>query len=128
MAEVMKTGAGKKLLDEHMGYLMKGDIDGMVRDQYTPDAMMYSPYDILDTPAPHVLTTHADIANFFKVWAEWHGEIGWDSDVEGFAETADSVMFSFKFHSKRGKWFEALAWHLKDGKIDRQYGFETKLD
>jgi hypothetical protein len=121
------TGLGRKILDEHMGYLNKGDIDGMVRDQYTADAVMYSPYDLLDTPPPHVLTTHEAIADFFRKWAAWHGEIGWDSDVEGFAETDDMVCFSFKFHSKRGKWFEALAWAIKDGKIHRQYGFECQL-
>jgi len=124
----MTTGQGKKIFDEHMAYLNKGDIDGMVMDQYSPDAVMFSAYDILDTPPPHILTTHDAIANFFRKWASWHSEMGFDGGVEAFAETDDSVSFQFKFHSTRGKWFESLAWAIKDGKIHRQYGSACKLD
>ncbi len=31
---------GQKFLDEHVGYLQRGDIDGLMRDHYADDAEM----------------------------------------------------------------------------------------
>jgi hypothetical protein len=127
MAESAEKTKGQRIFDEHMTYLMSGDFEGLVREQYSPDAVLISPFDVLDTPPPHVVPAGPEMADFFKKWADYHGEMSVDN-LYDFAELEDSITFHALITSQTGKWMLGEAWHLgPDDKIDRHYGFMYKI-
>lgn len=109
-----------------MDYIGANDVDGMIDDQYTQDAVLISPFDILDTPPPHIVRGNAALKDFFKKYLAWQGSI----DVESFfnvVELPDSIAFHAIFTSHTGRWVVGDDWYMKDGKIDRHYSFAHKL-
>jgi hypothetical protein len=57
---------GRKYFDEHMAYIAKNDVDGLIDDQYAEDAVLISPFDILDTPPPHIVRGNQALKDFFR--------------------------------------------------------------
>lgn len=120
---------GRKFFDEHMKYIYAGKIDEMIDDQYTEDAVLISPFDVLKTPPPHVVKGNKALKEFFHTYIGYQGSI----DVEklyNFAETDDSIFFQAIFTSKTGKWVVGDAWHMRGGltgKIDVHYSFAHKI-
>jgi hypothetical protein len=123
----MSTSPGQKFFQEHMGYLMSGDLEGLLKNQYTEDAILITPFDILDVPPPHIIHAGPVMVDFFRKWLDYHGEMTIDS-LYDFAELDDSISFQALITSQTGKWVLGEAWHLDGGKIDRHYGFAHKLD
>jgi len=122
----MSTTFGQKFFDVHMEYIRNNDIDGMIDDQYTQDAILISPFDILPTPPPHVVRGNQALKDFFRKYIDWQGHI----DVEklyNFAELDDSINFMAIFSANTGRWVVGDEWHLVEGKIDRHYSFAHKL-
>ena len=126
----MAKTPGQTYFDQHVGYLMSGNLDNLVNEQYTEDAVMISPFDILETPPPHILTGREAIKNFLRKWLDYHGKSTFTSQTN-FAELADSVTFHATMTSQTGNWMLGEAWHvvggLPGGKIDRHYGFAYKI-
>jgi predicted SnoaL-like aldol condensation-catalyzing enzyme len=118
---------GRKFFDEHMVYIGNNDVDGMIDDQYTDDAVLISPFDILDTPPPHTVRGNKALKEFFHKYLDWQGGIEVES-LYNFAELNDSIVFHAIFTSKTGRWVVSDAWHMRDGKIDRHYSYAHKLD
>jgi predicted SnoaL-like aldol condensation-catalyzing enzyme len=123
----VSTTPGRKFFDEHMVYIGNNDVDGMIDDQYTDDAVLISPFDILDTPPPHIVRGNKALNEFFHKYLDWQGAIDVES-LYNFAETSDSITFHAIFTSKTGRWVVGDEWHMRDGKIDRHYSFAHKLD
>lgn len=123
----MSTTPGRKFFDEHMVYIGNNDVDGMIDDQYTDDAVLISPFDILDTPPPHIVRGNKALKEFFHTYLDWQGGIDVES-LYNFAETDDSITFHAIFTSKTGRLVVSDAWHMRDGKIDRHYSYAHKLD
>jgi hypothetical protein len=117
---------GRKFFDQHMSYIDAKDVDGMVDAQYTQDAALISPFDILDTPPPHIVRGNQALKNFFRRYLDWQGEIKVES-LYNFAELDDSITFHAIFASNTGRWVVSDAWHMRDDKIDRHYSFAYKL-
>jgi predicted SnoaL-like aldol condensation-catalyzing enzyme len=117
---------GKKFFDEHMKYIMAGDVDGMIDNQYAEDAILISPFDILDTQPPHIVKGRQALKDFFNKYLPWQGEINVES-LYDFAELPDSIVFHAIFTSHTGRWVVGDFWHMKDGLIDRHYSFAHKL-
>jgi hypothetical protein len=117
---------GRKFFDEHMAYIYKNDIDGMIDNQYTQDAVLISPFDVLDTPPPHVIRGNKALKDFFRTYISWQGSIDVES-LYDFVETEKSIFFQAIFTSKTGRWVVGDAWHMADGKIDTHYSFAHKL-
>lgn len=120
------TTPGRRFFDQHMAYIAADDVDGMVDSQYTQDAVLISPFDVLDTPPPHIVRGNQALKDFFRKYLAWQGDIKIES-LYDFAELDDSVTFQAIFTSKTGRWVVGDAWHLRDGKIDRHYSFAHKL-
>ncbi|MGH7966894.1 MAG: hypothetical protein ACRERD_34575 [Candidatus Binatia bacterium] len=120
------TTPGRKFFDEHMAYIAANDIDGMIDDQYTQDAVLISPFDILDVPPPHVVRGNQALKDFFHKYAAWQGSINVES-LYDFAETDDSICFHAIFTSNTGRWVVGDDWYMRDGKIHRHYSFAHKL-
>jgi hypothetical protein len=122
----VSTTHGRKFFDEHMDYIGKKDVDGMIDNQYTEDAVLISPFDILDTPPPHIVRGNKALKDFFKKYLDWQGSINVES-LYDFAETDNSVYFQAIFTSKTGRWFVGDGWHLTGGKIDTHYSYAYKI-
>ena len=120
------TTPGRKFFDEHMAYIYAGDVDGMIDNQYSEDAVLFSPFDILDTPPLHVVRGRAALKEFFHKYLAWQGAIDVES-LYDFGETEDSIFFQAIFTSKTGRWVVGDAWHMKDGMIDNHYSFAHRI-
>ena len=121
---------GQAYFDQHVGYLMRNDIDNLVKEQYTEDAVLISPFDVLDTSPPHTLRGRQAIKNFLQRWLSYHGKSEFTS-LTNFVATEDSITFHSTMVSQTGTWMLGEAWHLVGGlprgKIDRHYGFAYKI-
>ena len=126
----MNTTPGHLFFDQHVNYLMSKDVDRLVQDQYTEDAVLISPFDVLNTPPPHILRGREAIKEFLTKWLDYHGPSTFTS-LTNFAETEDSVTFHATMTSQTGNWMLGEAWHVvggfPTGKIDRHYGFAYKI-
>ena len=123
---VTEQTPGRKFFDEHMEYIGKMDVDGLIDDQYTEDALLISPFDILDTPPPHVVRGREALKDFFRKYLSWQGEIAVES-LYDFAETDDAISFQAIFTSHTGRWVVGDGWHMTDGKIDTHFSFAHRL-
>jgi hypothetical protein len=123
---VATTTPGRKFFDEHMAYIYGNKIDQMIDDQYTPDAVLFSPFDVLNTPPPHVVRGNKALKDFFHTYVSWQGAIQVEK-LYDFAETGDSIFFQAIFTSRTGKWVVGDAWHMRGGKIDVHYSFAHKI-
>jgi hypothetical protein len=121
---------GRDFFDQHVNYLTNGDLDSLIREQYLEDAVLISPFDVLDQPPPHILRGHEQIKNFLRKWLDYHGPSTFTS-LTNFVETEDTVTFHATMTSQTGNWMLGEAWHivggLPGGKIDRHYGFAYKI-
>jgi len=126
----MSSTAGHTFFDQHVSLLTRGDLDTLLRYQYLDDAVLISPFDVLDKPPPHILHGREAIKNFLRKWLDYHGPSNFTS-LTNFAETEDSVTFHATMTSRTGNWMLGEAWHivggLPGGKIDRHYGFAYKI-
>jgi hypothetical protein len=122
----MSTTPGRKFFDEHMAYIYANDIDGMIDNQYTQDAVLISPFDVLPTPPPHTIRGNKALKDFFRTYIGWQGSIDVES-LDNFVETDNSIFFQAVFTSKTGRWAVGDAWHMTDGKIDTHYSFAVRI-
>lgn len=113
---------GRKFFDEHMAYIYGGDIDGLIDNQYTQDAVLISPFDVLSSPPPHIVRGNSALKDFFRTYTGWQGSIKVE-ELYDFAETEDSIFFQAIFTSDTGRWVVGDAWHMTDGKIGTHYSF-----
>ena len=122
----MATTPGRKFFDEHMAYIYAGKIDDMIDDQYTADAVLISPFDVLDTPPAHIVRGRQALKEFFHTYVAWQGAINVE-ELYDFAETDNSIFFQAIFTSNTGRWVVGDAWHMTDGMIDTHYSFAHKI-
>ena len=122
----MSTTPGRKFFDEHMAYISAKDVGGMVDAQYTQNAVLISPFNILDTPPPHIVRGNQALKEFLGKYLDWQGEIKVES-LYNFAELDDSITFHAILTSNTGRWVVSDAWYMRDGQIDRHYSFAYKL-
>ena len=122
----MGTTPGRQFFDEHMKFIYANDIDGMIDNQYTEDAVLFSPFDVLDTPPPHVVRGREALKAFFHKYLAYQGAINVES-LDNFAETDNSIFFQAVFTSKTGRWAVGDAWHMTNGMIDTHYSFAYRV-
>lgn len=123
----MSTTSGRQFFDQHMAYLSARDLDGLIKNGYTEDAVLITPFDVLDVPPPHIIKAGPALIDFFGKWLDYHAGMTVDS-LYDFAELDDSIFFQALITSQAGKWVLGEAWHLAGDKIDVHYGFAHKLD
>jgi hypothetical protein len=109
-----------------MAYIYANKIDEMIEHQYAPNAVLISPFNILDTPPPHIVKGRASLRKFFQTYLAWQGSINVEQ-LYDFAETDGSICFQAIFTSKTGRWVVGDAWHMNDGQIDVHYSFAHRL-
>jgi len=127
----MSTTPGHAYFDAHVGFLMGNEVEKLVKAQYTEDAILISPFDVLPgkTP-PNIVRGRAAIQDFLSKWLAYHGPSEYQA-LDMFAETDDSISFHAVMKSQTGLWMLGEAWHVTggfpNGMIDRHYGFAHKL-
>ena len=124
--DTKQTTPGRKFFDEHMAFIYANKIDEMIDDQYAQDAVLISPFDVLDTPPPHIVRGNKALKEFFRTYIGWQGAIQVEK-LYDFAETPESIFFQAIFTSKTGRWVVGDAWHMRDGKIAVHYSFAHRL-
>ena len=122
----MSTTPGRAFFDEHMAFIYRKDIDGLIDKQYTADAVLISPFNVLESPPPHTIRGNRALKDFFRIYTAWQGEIEVES-VDNFVETENSIFFQAIFTSKTGRWAVGDAWHMTAGKIDTHYSFAYRI-
>jgi hypothetical protein len=127
----MADSPQQEYFNAHVGYLMGNDLDNLVKTQYTEDAVLISPFDVLEgKQPPHILKGRDEIKNFLRHWLDYHGPSQFTS-LTNFVGTDDSITFHSTMTSQTGNWMLGEAWHVvggfPNGKIDRHYGFAYKI-
>jgi len=117
-----------QFFDDHMKYIYENDMEGMIRDQYTEDAILYNAFPFLDTPPPNVIKGREALTKVFKEYLAYQGEIKVES-LFNFLETEDVISFqAVVTSSKTGRWTVGDTWLMRDGKIARHFGFAYQLE
>lgn len=114
---------GEQFLKDHMDYIFKKDIDGMLKSQYHEDAVLITFFDYKDTKPPHYIKGHAELKNFFEEYLTVLGFIDLKT-ISELAETEDIISFQATFDCKLGEKKVGDGLCLKDGKIIRQLGYQ----
>jgi hypothetical protein len=121
------TTPGRQFFDKHMQYIYAGDLDGLIDDQYHPEAVLLSPFDILESkPPPHIVRGRPALKEFFNNYVRWQGSINVES-LYDFAETEEAISFQAVFTSNTGRWVVGDGWSLKDGLIYYHFSFAHKV-
>jgi hypothetical protein len=120
-------GWGKEIFDKHMGYLIKGDIEGMVRETYTPNASLYSAWPIPGNPPPPNVFTGTEILIVqFKKYMEYQGEIKVD-DMYNFLDSEDVISFQAVITTNSGTWAVSDTWLMEGEMKTKHFGTAHKL-
>lgn len=116
-----------EFFNQHMEYIGRKDVAGMIDDQYTQDAVLISPFDVLpDAKPPHIVRGNQALKDFFNTYLDWQGGLE-DVQLPLFVATENSIFFQATFTSQTGHWAVGDAWHMTDGKIDTHYSFAQKV-
>jgi len=122
----VSTTPDRAFFDKHMEYLFSGDLDGLFESQYRDDAILIVP--AVSEGEPPSIVPRAQFKEFFGAFLDYYGELNVDS-LDHFVALDDSIFFQAMVSSpKAGRWVMGEAWHMIDGKIDRQYDYVHKLD
>ena len=122
-----ETGFGKQFFDRHMAYIGAKDIAGMVKDNYTEDAILYNAFPFLDTPPPNIITGQDALIKAFEQYMEYQGEIQVTS-LWNFLDTPEVISFQATFTSpKTGNWAVGDIWLMRGEKIYRHFGVAHRL-
>lgn len=124
----MNTTSGRQFFEEHMQYISDKDMEGMIKNTYTKDAILYNAFPFMKTPPPNVLKGQEELIRTFNAYLNYQGEIQVDS-LYNFLETEDVISFQARIISpKTGKWAVGDTWLLQSGKIARHFGFAHRLE
>lgn len=127
-ANITNTTPGRQFFDEHMQYIIRKDMAGMVKNTYTEDAILYNAFPFLDTLPPNVIQGQEELIKVFEAYLNYQGDIQVDS-LYNFLETEDVISFQATITSpKTGKWAVGDAWLMQDGKIARHFGYAHSLE
>ncbi|MGH8009994.1 MAG: hypothetical protein ACREQ3_23615, partial [Candidatus Binatia bacterium] len=98
----MGTISKRQFFDQHMAYLTARELEGLLEAQYTEDAILITPFDVLDVPPPHIIKAGPAFIDFFSKWLDYHAGMTVDS-LYDFAELEDSIFFQALITSQAGK-------------------------
>lgn len=119
--------AGKEFYDRQVEYLAGPDIDGLIENQYHPDAILVG-YDA-QTMTPWQRSGHEELKAHFKAYMEHLGYIKLIS-TDMFAEIGDAIFFEATVEVAGGIANVYDVFTFKDGKAIRHFtglkGFRPK--
>jgi hypothetical protein len=108
----MSTTPGRAFYDRQIDSLARQDIDGLINNQYHPDAVMVG-YDF-------VRRGHAELREYFKSYLGQLGKIKLLS-TDMFAEIEDAIFFEATVETNLGVAQVYNVFTFKDGKAIRHF-------
>ncbi len=106
------TPTGRAFYERQLDYLQRKDIDGLIEEQYTPDAVLIS----FDT----VVSGREALKEHFRSYLEMLGHLTVKS-TDKFVATDDSIFFEATVSTNLGEARVFDSWVLRDGKIRRHF-------
>jgi len=107
-----EESAKRQFYDAQIGYLVAGDVEGLIDNQYTEDATLVS-FD-------NQITGNAALKEYFKGYLQMLGNLEVVS-TDKFVETDDSLFFEATVNTSFGQAKVFDAWVLRDGKISHHF-------
>ena len=121
------AGKGKAFFDRHMEYILANDVEGMVKDTYTEDAILFNAFPFLDTPPPNIIQGHAALIDVFNRYLAYQGSIDLIS-LYNFLDSDDAISFQATFSTANtGTWAVGDCWLMREGRIYHHIGFAHQL-
>lgn len=112
----------KVFMDVHVDYVMKNEIDVMVKEQYTEDAVLLSPFPCMDEPPPYIVHGNDAIRYFYHKYNAWQGFFDIEK-VYNQIMSDNAISFQTIVRTRTGRWASGIAWRLIDGKISHHFSF-----
>jgi len=123
------TSPQRAFFEEHMRYVLAGDIETMVNETYTDDAVLYHNFPYFDGPPPYThrgkqAIIHAQQTIFLP---ENHGAIG-AGDPFNLIDGLDFLFFQIPIQTRdKGRWQNTDFWTIRDGKMAYQFVFGYRI-
>jgi hypothetical protein len=108
----MSETGKRQLYEAQLRYLQAGDVDGLIDNQYTDDALLVS-FD-------NQIRGNAALKDYFRGYLQVLGTIEVLS-TDRFVETDDTVFFEATMKTNLGQARVFDAWVLRDGKISYHF-------
>ena len=102
----------RQFYEAQIRYLVAGDVEGLIDNQYTEDATLVS-FD-------NQIHGNAALKEYFKGYLEMLGKLEVVS-TDKFVETDDSLFFEATVNTNFGQAKVFDAWVLRDGKISHHF-------
>lgn len=122
----MSTTPGREFFDKHLARIAAGEIDAMVENDYTEDAVLITFFNGFEgREPPMTVRGRAAIGQFFHDYMKVVGEINVQTleFTEDFDGQNGAIFFQATFTCNLGLVSVGDAWQMKDGKIFYHYGF-----
>lgn len=99
----------------------------MVRDTYTPDAILLNAFPIFEAPPQNLIRGHQDLISAFQKYMDWQGRIEIIS-LTNFLEEPGVISFQATLSTANtGTWAAGDCRLLRDGRILQHIGFAHQL-
>ena len=102
----------RRLYDAQIEYLVAGDVEGLIDNNYTDDAQLVS--------FTNQIKGNAALKEYFKGYLQMLGKLEVLS-TDKFVETDDSLFFEATVNTSMGQAVVFDAWVLRDGKISHHF-------
>ena len=102
----------RRFYEAQIQYLVAGDVEGLIDNQYTDDAQLVS-FD-------NQIKGNAALKEYFKGYLKMLGSLEVVS-TDKFVETEDSLFFQATVNTQLGQAKVYDAWVLRDGKISHHF-------
>ena len=102
----------RRFYEAQIQYLVAGDVEGLIDNQYTEDAQLVS-FD-------NQIKGNAALKEYFKGYLQMLGSLEVVS-TDRFVETDDSLFFQATVNTQLGQAKVYDAWVLRDGKISHHF-------
>ncbi len=102
----------RQFYEAQIGYLVAGDVEGLIDNQYTDDATLVS-FD-------NQIKGNAALKEYFKGYLQMLGNLEVVS-TDKFVETDDTLFFEATVNTNFGQAKVFDAWVLRDGKISHHF-------
>ncbi|MBU0970373.1 MAG: hypothetical protein KKC20_06980 [Proteobacteria bacterium] len=117
----------KRFMETHVDYVMKNQIDVMVKTQYTEDAVLLSPFPCMEAPPPYVIRGNDAVRDFYHKYNAWQGFFEIER-VYNQILAEDAISFQTVVRTQTGRWASGISWRICDGRISHHFSFGYRLD
>lgn len=108
MPSTAEPTPGRRFYDEQLKFITEHDVDGLIDNHYTPDAVLIS--------GERIVRGRAALKEYFRGYLTQLGNLRLES-TDAFTEAPDAIYFEATVTTKLGRAKVYDGWVLRDGKI-----------